>query len=221
MYLFKQVKRNVRGHFTTSTWRQPPSSSISREQSHSGHRGLTDVESEQENPSRKSMQMKERKDRLCVLFSPSSSSLPSNNVSWAGTACRAPAGRGPWRIWHSSSVPTAPMWVLLDVCTSPSKSQRLLLISGQKNVFQEWQETVFQEHQETARHSKDGLSHLLQHGISYEHMDKAFWCFPPATGDMGGHLPSAAKGPRATGLVRCRAWWGPAENSFFFFTAET
>lgn len=81
MYLFKQVNRYIRGHFTDCTWRQPPSSSISREQLHTGKQGLTNVESEQENLSRKYIQMKERKDRLCILSSPSSSSLPSNNVS--------------------------------------------------------------------------------------------------------------------------------------------
>lgn len=113
MYLFKQVKRNVRGRFTNGTWRQPPSSSISREQSHTGHQGLTDVESEQENPSRKYMQMKQRKDRHCILFPP----LPplfQHELSSDCLSCSC--WKRPMEEFGTStasSVPTAPMWVLL------------------------------------------------------------------------------------------------------------
>lgn len=48
--------------------------------------------------------------------------------------------------------------------------------------------------------AEQGLLHLFQEEISYDHMDKACWCFPPATGDMGGHLPSAGAGPRIQSL---------------------
>lgn len=141
------------------------------------------------------MQMKERKVRLCILFPPSSSLLPWNSVRQAESACPAPAGRG--RIWHIKSLPSSHSSHVgtagkSDVRTNPGESERLLVISGQ--------ETVFQEHRETAHHCKDGLVHkaqgllhLLQHEISYDGMAKAFWCFPAATGDMGGCLPSAPK----------------------------
>lgn len=70
---------------------------LSAEQSHTGHPGLTDVESEQENPSRKHMPMKERKDRHCILVSPS---LPTQAEQRLPVLLLLEEAHG--RIWHTT-----------------------------------------------------------------------------------------------------------------------
>lgn len=218
MYLFKQVKRNVRGHFTKGTWRQPPSSSVSRTIPHWAPRAHW-CWVRAGKPIQKT-HANEGKKRQTLY-----SGFPlSPNTSWAEAACPAPAGRGPWKNLahnrllssHSShgALLGSGMWgqILEKVSSSwLSQGRKSFSRSGRKLLSR----SIRKQHsiprtglciQQEQSRAEQGLLHPCQEEISYEHMDKAFWCFPPATGDMGGHLPSASAGPRATKLLLCTAW---------------